>query len=108
MAVGKAGLSVLMLTPLVFGLAAPGWGQEEVTESPMPPAVEASPGPAGKLDTFDQRKKAMLEAVWEEYQKSGGKPGWKNVFLMAGALFEMGKSEEGRKLANFGLDGLQP
>jgi hypothetical protein len=50
----------------------------------------------------------MLEAVWQEYQAHEKQPTWKNVFLMADALFEMGKIQEARRLANYGLDGLQP
>ena len=50
----------------------------------------------------------MLDAVWKEYQSNSNKPAWKNVFLMADALFELGKIKEACHLAGFGLDGLQP
>jgi hypothetical protein len=68
-----------------------------------PPAADAP-----QLDTFAQRRRAMLDAAWDDYRRNPAKPSWKNAFLVAGALFELGKIDEGRRMANFGLDGLEP
>lgn len=64
--------------------------------------------PAGDLGTFDGRRQAMLEAACAAYEANPAKPAWKNAFLVAGALFERGKVEAGRRMANFALDGLEP
>ena len=82
--------------------------QERMFDALVPTTTSVSAPSVGRLDTFDQRKQAMLQAVWQEYQTSANKPVWKNVFPMADALFEMGKVKEACRLANYGLDGLQP
>lgn len=57
---------------------------------------------------FEDRRRMMLDAVWEDYQKNPGKPSARQAFWRASALFELGKTVEGRVLANRGLDILAP
>ncbi|MEI7781741.1 MAG: hypothetical protein WCJ18_07435, partial [Planctomycetota bacterium] len=72
------------------------------------PLVARAVEPAPDLGTFDVRRRAMIEAACKAYEANPKKPAWSNAFLVAGALFESGKVEEGRRLANFVLDGLVP
>ncbi len=44
--------------------------------------------------------------VWKDDQERSGKPSAKQSFFRAGALFELGKLEEGRRLVHRGLDQL--
>jgi hypothetical protein len=60
------------------------------------------------LATFADRRRAMIDATWQDYRQRIDRPGWKNAFLVAGALFELGRVEDGRRMANFVLDGLEP
>jgi hypothetical protein len=59
-------------------------------------------------ETFAQRRQMYLDAVWSDYQAQRGKPSARNAFFRAGALFELGKVEEARKLVHRGLDHLEP
>lgn len=108
MVLGRACLYLLLLTWIPGLPIARCAAMEQKSDAPAASAAYVPAPSPGKLDTFDERKQAMLQAVWQEYQANGNKPMWKNVFLMADALFEMGKVKEARRLANFGLDGLQP
>lgn len=63
---------------------------------------------AGDFETFAGRRQAMLEAACAAYEANPAKPTWKNAFLVAGALFELGKVDAGRRMAHFALDGLEP
>jgi hypothetical protein len=60
---------------------------------------------APAAEDFDSRRHAMLEAAAAAYD---AKPAWKNAFLVAGALFELGRIEDGRRMAHYALDGLVP
>lgn len=50
----------------------------------------------------------LLDAVWTDYQEQVAKPSAHSAFWRAEALFELGKTEEGRRLVNRGLDQLVP
>jgi hypothetical protein len=78
---------------------------EPCAEAPAPPPVP--PAVAGS-ETFEQRRKRFLDAVWADYQLNAAKPSAKQAFFRAGALFELGRVEEGRRLVGRGLDQLVP
>lgn len=78
--------------------------RDETVES----APTGSAAAAGDVESFETRRRAMIDAACRSYESNPGKPAWKNACLVAAALFEAGKVEEGRKLANFVLDGLEP
>lgn len=59
-------------------------------------------------ETFDQRRQMFLAAVWQDYQENAAKPSAQSAFWRAEALFELGKTEEGRRLVQRGLDQLVP
>jgi hypothetical protein len=62
----------------------------------------------GAVETFDQRRQMLLEAVEADYREQADKPSGRAAFFRAEALFELGKVEEGRRLAHRGLDQLVP
>ena len=72
------------------------------------PATGDAFAAAADLATFADRRQAMLAAACRGYEADPRKPAWKNAFLVAAALFESGKIEEGRRMAGFALDGLVP
>jgi hypothetical protein len=74
-------------------------------EAPAPPPARPA---AAEGETFEQRRKQFLDAVWADYQEHADKPSAKQAFLRAEALFELGKVEEGRRLVDRGLDQLVP
>lgn len=57
-------------------------------------------------DTFDERRKACLDAVWAYHQENVKKPG--PGFNMASALFAMGRVDEARRIAHRSLDQFVP
>ena len=62
-------------------------------------------------DDIESRRQDVLNGVWQDYQKESANPGplsGKNAFFRAEALFELGKTAEGLKLVNRGLDQLVP
>lgn len=59
-------------------------------------------------DGFEQRARAMREAVAADFDAKPGKLSAKNAFWRAGAMFELGRIEEGRRLVARGLDQLEP
>ena len=59
-------------------------------------------------DAFETRRQAMISAACDSYAANPAKPSWKNAALVAAALFEAGRIDEGRTLAHFVLDGLEP
>lgn len=63
---------------------------------------------AAVTDSFAQRQQMFLDAVWADYQEHAAKPSAKNAFWRAEALFDLGHSEEGRRLVHRGLDQLVP
>jgi len=67
-----------------------------------------SGGTLGQGDAFDQRRRQFLDAVLKDYQENAAKPSAKQAFFRAGALFELGRLEEGRRLVHRGLDQLVP
>ncbi len=50
----------------------------------------------------------MLDETWKDYQREAAKPSGKDAFFRAEALFELGKTEEGLRLVNRGLDQMAP
>ena len=63
---------------------------------------------ADPATTFDQRRQMFLDAVRSNYQATAAKPSAHMAFWRAEVLFELGKTEEGRRLVNRGLDQLVP
>jgi hypothetical protein len=79
------------------------------SDGPGQPADEAGAGSSDRgSESSESRRRAMIDAACRAYDANPGKPSWKNAALVAGALFEAGRVEEGRKLACFVLDGLEP
>ena len=58
--------------------------------------------------SFETRRQLFLDAVWKDFQKGPIPPSANYAFWRAGALFELGKIEEGRVLVTRGLDLLVP
>ena len=70
----------------------------------VPPTWAAAQKPAG----FDQRRQAMLDATWADYQEHRDKPSSRQRFWAAEALFELGKTKDGCRMAGLGLNALVP
>jgi hypothetical protein len=70
----------------------------------VPPTWAEAQKPAG----FDHRRQAMLDAAWADYQEHRDKPSSRQRFWIAEALFELGKTEDGCRMAGLGLNALVP
>lgn len=65
---------------------------------------------AGDLDSFAQRRQAIVDAVAADSQTGGERfaPSWGDCFPIADALFAAGRIDEARKVAHRGLESLEP